>query len=314
MFLLHHLKGGQDMQMSLIFKYKVLILDDNEKYANQLAKELTQLQEQQEFAIEVEAIRTSREFMLRAENDEFDAFIVDFCYRLNKPEDYSDTFQYQGRDLYYNVQFDRFDEYRRRKDVRMFFISNLDRHTLQEYCDYIPVDYQCKLEETCFEIALMVVSYFSGRYDSDRKQYHAEITQSKDLMNRLLDHVPQKSYSNPTSISNSIVIAPNGNLNTNDLILRENPISCTTAPLNMHELESRLSVLEKTAITEISYADYLDMKNSIIKLREEISTPKPQKSIIDKLLKSIQLIKGSAEFTAAVVAVVDFFSKLTLPV
>lgn len=74
-----------------------------------------------------------------------------------------------------------------------------------------------------------------------------------------------------------------------------------------------IQAIEDAAKTGMSPTASRKLSKSLAQLKHEVSSPAPRPQIIDKILSGISIIKGSAEFVAAVVAIIEFFSKLPLP-
>ena len=97
------------MDLSLGFRYNVLILDDDTDYSSKLKREIEKASKNVAFEVAVTTEQTSRKMLLLSDCNYDDAYIIDFCYKGNDPDGYSDMFQYQGLDLYYQLQFDKYD-------------------------------------------------------------------------------------------------------------------------------------------------------------------------------------------------------------
>ena len=72
------------------------------------------------------------------------------------------------------------------------------------------------------------------------------------------------------------------------------------------KLKQLLSEVQKTCSSGLSTSDAETAQDSLEVIQEELSKPKPRKGFINTAITTLSAIKGTAEFAAAVVALVQF--------
>jgi len=76
--------------------------------------------------------------------------------------------------------------------------------------------------------------------------------------------------------------------------------------VDVEELKRLIAELRASTPADMSEADKEDVGESIETIESEMVQPKPKKSLVKTAIKSLQAVKGTAEFAAAVVALVQF--------
>lgn len=75
---------------------------------------------------------------------------------------------------------------------------------------------------------------------------------------------------------------------------------------------SQLIIAVKTELNSLSSADQESASGNLEVIEQELQAEKPRKSFIKTALSGLKILKGSAEFGAAVVALIDFIQKVIL--
>lgn len=80
--------------------------------------------------------------------------------------------------------------------------------------------------------------------------------------------------------------------------------------INQVELQSLLDKVIATSKTELSEYDKTTVSESVEAICSELKQDKPKKSVLRGIITTLQTIKGTAEFSAAVVVLVQFIQPL----
>lgn len=86
-------------------------------------------------------------------------------------------------------------------------------------------------------------------------------------------------------------------------------ISATNNYINIEHVEELVANIEKEVNSLDSEDDIKLVQDSIDVIKEEIKSEKPKKSVLNVALNTLKGIKGTAEFSAAVIAIIEFISK-----
>lgn len=107
-----------------------------------------------------------------------------------------------------------------------------------------------------------------------------------------------------------VVTIKNGQLN----IANDNAVINANSSIikyNLEQLENLVKVVtDEAEKSNLSYEDYEQLKDSLDIIKEQTNSDKPKKGYIKTAIAGLKGIKGTAEFTAAVTALIQFFAAL----
>lgn len=263
--------------------YKILIFDDDPL---SLQTEETAIYDivgsSKDYDIFVEKSTNSRDVLDLAEDNLFDIFILDVCSRKGEGKFAYDYFDYQGQDLYDNL----LDKHPKLKyNAKFIIVSNLNIKETKRIFDNRDAVYLCKQETNFTNLAYYLKTYFDEKYKSERKSFN---------------EMKENNYSlNINGDGNKVQIN----------------ISNDNSTLNVHkdiDLEKLNSLIKSLySSSECFSANELqELNESINLLKEELARQKPRKSFLKKIATSLSVFKETAEFGAAVAALIEFISQI----
>jgi len=77
---------------------------------------------------------------------------------------------------------------------------------------------------------------------------------------------------------------------------------------NLDKLSELVKALEKQISADIGSDELLSLKESVETIQHEMAQEKPKKSLVNTALKALKAIKGTAEFAATIMAIIQFVS------
>jgi len=134
---------------------------------------------------------------------------------------------------------------------------------------------------------------------TEGRDFFASLQDATNAAHRLEDYVSHNSISNNVNISgdkNSLNIQQ-GNGNNMNISGKEKS-----------EILEKLDYLLDNLGTLVSDNVEKEVQESLEFIKEEVDSPSPKKSLVDTIIRKLQLIGGATEFAAAVTEIADFFA------
>lgn len=277
-------KGNTNI-MSNTIKYKILMFDDDPVYLNALEEAIYSIVgNSKNYDIYLEKTTSSRRALVLAEDFLFDVFILDICSRKYDKYSLLDDFDYQGQDLYNNL----LDNHPKLVyHAKFIVISNLPQKTAKKIFKYKEAEYLYKQQTNCYNLAYYLKSYFD-------EKFKRESNENKDFLKNKCYNLNVNGDDNYINLQINIS-KNNSNLN----VFRNDTISKLEALIR--DIYSSANFLSKN--------DLITLNKNIELLKEELSKKEPKKNIIKKIIDALSAIKNTAEFGAAVAALIEFISK-----
>lgn len=269
--------------MSNRMLYKILIFDDDPLSLHTEERDIYDIVgNSKDYDIYVEKSTSSRDVLDLAEDNLFDVFILDVCSRKGEGKFAYDYFDYQGQDLYDNL----LDKHPKLKyNAKFIIVSNLNIKETKRIFDNRDAVYLCKQETNFVNLAHYLKAYLDEKYKSEYKSFK---------------NMEKNNY--------------NININGNSNKLQIN-ISNDNSQQNIHsnmDIEKLNELIDRiySSSNYFTINELQKLDENLNLLRDELSKQKPLKSFLDRITTSLLAIKGTAEFGAAIVALIEFINQI----
>ncbi|MDR1002709.1 MAG: hypothetical protein LBL82_05515 [Oscillospiraceae bacterium] len=263
--------------------FNVLTYDDDPVYLDLLKEEILTLHRYAPYEISLFQTTSSRFAMQISRDNYIDVFLLDICARVDT-KSRLDTFDYQGSEFYSHL----IATHPRNANKKIMIVSNLREDLARKVFDYAPIDYFHKPETSPKMLAQHLKVYFDLQYKH-----------TIDLNKKPIDD------NNDDTRSMNINFGSNNNVIVATGYSTVNQTTSDTAQLNR-----LVETIHAHSSTELTNDERTMLNDYLTCLQEEMSAKKPKKNILRILLSSLNALKGSAEFAAAIAALVQFIQPM----
>lgn len=263
-------------------RYNVLLFDDDVVFLGVLQNEILQLNNNSQFVVQVFMASTSRQAMRLADLHTFDYIVLDVgtssFYYPDTGMERKSIFDYAGDELY--------DELVKNHPslshgTKFIILSNLYNNEVRSIFRHAHAEILHKQEHSCKN----VVQYIKCNIESLRKHY---VSTSK------------------TDIQNIHINADNGSIVVSGV---ENSTVVITKNDQSPSLEKLLTIVQDLA-KRMDTQVQQEISDSIETIKSEYNQSRPRGSVIRTAINVLNGIKGTVEFSAAVLAIVQFMQTI----
>jgi hypothetical protein len=265
-----------------VIRFNVLTFDDDPVYLDLLKDEILTLHRHTPYEIILFQTTSSRFAMQITRETYIDVLLLDICARVDT-KSRLDTFDYQGSEFYSNL----IATHPRNANKKILIVSNLKENLARKAFDYAPLEYFHKPETTPKMLAQYLKIYFDSQYEriQDRGFDKRTIVENEDDTDRSI-HIKLGS-------GNNVVVA-----------MGSSKVNQTNSGIT--QLDQLIETIYSRSSNGLSDDEKTMLSECLMCLQDELSSKKPKKNILRMLLSSLNALKGSAEFAAAIAALVQF--------